>query len=168
MFKVLAPLAALLAAGTAAAAGIGTAAQVQGLVTVNSGTLLASAAPGTQIVEGARVVTAANSSARLNLTTGCTVNMGPNQVLTVTMQKSCAELNLLAQNSVPNSPPAGTPPGTPPPFSGAVLTGTAATPAAVSLAAGLAAAASVRQSESDAEATPGAGGGIPNPPVSGQ
>jgi hypothetical protein len=76
---------------------IGTATEVQGLVTISQGSTLSAASAGSKIVESAQIVTGSGSSATLKLNSGCELHLRPNQSLVVTNQKTCDELIALLQ-----------------------------------------------------------------------
>jgi len=51
-----------------------------------------SAAPGSPIPDGARIVTTSSGSAVLQLANGCVIDLKPNQAVTVLRGSSCGEL----------------------------------------------------------------------------
>ena len=92
-FKVIVALGSLAAASVFAQAPLGTVGNVEGLVTITDGTTGTTAAPGSVITDGMRVVTTSRSSATLQLNNGCTLTLQPNQSVTVERRMTCQELN---------------------------------------------------------------------------
>ena len=96
--KIVAFSSALFAAAVFAQAGIGTVGNVQGIVTVTDGVTGGTVKPGTPIANGMRFVTTSSGSVTLQVRGGCTVNLGPNQSITVLQSMSCRQLTAAVQN----------------------------------------------------------------------
>lgn len=90
--KKLLTLGAVLFSAVAWAQSIGTVGSVSGVVTINDGSRVLSAAPGSPIPDGARIVTTSSGSAVLQLANGCVIDLKPNQAVTVLRGSSCGEL----------------------------------------------------------------------------
>lgn len=90
--SVVALASAFVAASVFAQVPLGTIGNVQGLATVTVGTTGTTAAPGTVITDGMRVVTTSSSSVTLQLNNGCTLTLQPNQAVTVLQRMTCQEL----------------------------------------------------------------------------
>lgn len=84
---------AVVGQGTVAPAPvIGSAADVQGLVTVSDGKTIASVINGNSLVDGSRVVTSSTGSVTLKTNSGCNIRLGPNQSITLLRERSCEAL----------------------------------------------------------------------------
>lgn len=90
--KKLLALSAVFFSAAVWAQSIGTVGSVSGVVTINDGTRVLSAAPGSPIPDGARIVTTSSGSAVLQLANGCVIDLKPNQAVTVLRGSSCGDL----------------------------------------------------------------------------
>lgn len=97
MRKLIAVSSALFAAAALAQAGVGTVGNVQGVVTVTDGVTGGTVKAGAPVTNGMRFVTTSSGSVTLQLR-GCTVNLGPNQAVTVVQSMSCEQLTAAVQN----------------------------------------------------------------------
>lgn len=142
-------LSGLLAAGSALAQAqpeiIGEAAEVKGLVTMSHGTTVGSVVDRTPLVDGARVVTSSSGSVTLKFERGCDVKLKPNQSVIVRRDETCEAL-IAAVQAIAPAPAAAF----------FAFPGGAAGPL---IGLGIVAAGG---------ADVGAGGNIPNLPISGQ
>lgn len=149
-------LGGLLLSGTVLAQSVlGSAIEVQGLVTVSNGTSLTNAVSGMLVVDGSRIVTSSGSSATVRLKNDCVLKMGPNQSLTVAADRTCDELLAQLQGSGVKGA-AATPGGA----LGPLLAFSAMTAASLSYTG--------KNSPSSSGINPDGGGAIPVTPISQQ
>lgn len=92
MKTFLAIVLSLGAATVFAQASLGTINGVEGLITVTDGAVGSTAASGTAITNGMRIVTTSGGKATLQLNNGCSVPLNPNQAVTVLQSMTCQEL----------------------------------------------------------------------------
>ncbi|NML86952.1 hypothetical protein [Polaromonas sp.] len=83
---------AVLAQAQAPAPAVGVATKVQGLVTVSQGNMLGNLVKDTPLSNGARVVTTSTGFADLRLDNGCTIELLPNQAVTINSKLDCKAL----------------------------------------------------------------------------
>lgn len=138
--------------------------EVQGLVTVNTGSTIATVMPGSKFGDGANFVTGAGAAARLVLSNGCELRMVANQSITIDSRRSCEALMALSRG--PGAVPLATAPTVSPAiFAGSLVAGL------VLLNSGSGGSAAIPTPPGgggDIPTPPGGGGNIPNPPVSAQ
>ncbi len=138
-------LCGLIAAGSAFAQNtIGEADEVKGLVTMSDGNTVTSVADRTQLIEDARVVTSSTGYVTLKFDRGCEVKLEPNQSLVLRRDESC-EKRLAAVRTLGSAGVFAFLPG-----------GSAGPLIGLGIVAG------------GAASIVGAGGNIPNLPISGQ
>lgn len=77
---------------------------VEGSVLVSNPTGLSAGGKGTRLTTGTRVITPANGKALVQFDNGCSVRLEPNQRLVIDPDKSCEELLLLVQSTLPAPP----------------------------------------------------------------
>jgi len=77
---------------------VGTAADVQGLVTVSEGATVGSVTAGSAVIDGSRYVTGSSGSVTLKLAQNCSIVLKPNQSVTVLKSKTCEALWASVQN----------------------------------------------------------------------
>lgn len=92
---------AVLASAAFAQASLGTVSNVQGLVTETVGASVTSTTSGEQIVDGERFVTSSNGRITLQLNNGCTLNLEPNQAVTIDSRMTCRELIATVSGGAP-------------------------------------------------------------------
>ncbi|HSV45251.1 MAG TPA: hypothetical protein VLJ58_05615 [Ramlibacter sp.] len=90
--SVLAALALAVPALVLAQSSIGSFSNVQGQVTVSSGSSATAAQAGGAVTDGAFIVTGATGSVTVTLNNGCVVVLQPNQSLAVSSNLTCAQL----------------------------------------------------------------------------
>ena len=71
---------------------LGTVRNIRGLATETDGASVKSPEPGEAIRDGARFVTSSSGSVTLQLNNGCTLNLEPNQAVTINKNMTCREL----------------------------------------------------------------------------
>jgi hypothetical protein len=108
MKRVAATLFALALCGPALAQVVGSAANVQGLVTISNGQTLSNLQPGQPIPNGSTVITGSGSSAQLQIQAQdgtCSVSVGPASQLQVLASQTCSQLNgaVVASTAAPDS-----------------------------------------------------------------
>src|SRR4051812_37416710 len=89
-------IATLAVCASAWAQPIGTATNVQGLVTVSDGQTLTNLQPGQPIPDGSTVITGSSSSVTLQVQVQggpCSVNVGPGSQVQVSSTQTCSQLN---------------------------------------------------------------------------
>ena len=89
---------AFVAAAAFAQEPLGTVDNVQGIVTVTSGTTGGTAVTGFPIADGMRFVATSSGSAVLRLKNGCDIYLQPGQAVTVLRSMTCPELLAAVQN----------------------------------------------------------------------
>lgn len=97
-----------LAWGQPAPTAVGTVTKVEGLVTMSFGSQVATVQPGTPIFDGARLVSSSTGTGvlQLRLEGGCTLNLAPNQMVTVGSSLTCSQ-QVAAIVTLPGSAVAG-------------------------------------------------------------
>ena len=85
-------LSAAIAQPAAPVQPLGSAVEVKGLVTISQGNVVANAAPGSPLFNGARVMTTSTGSATLRLAGGCVVSLAANQMVVVNEGVDCRAL----------------------------------------------------------------------------
>lgn len=136
---------------------LGRVTQARGVVTVSDGNTVGLAQRGTPFFEGTRFVSSPSGTAELTLDNGCVIRMKPNESIVIRDKISCDELLALLQ-PVPGAPVVAA--------AGGADIGTLAAIGGVLLLAG--GSRSGSSSATPSPTTPGDGGVIPVPPVSGQ
>jgi hypothetical protein len=101
-------IAALAFCGSAWGQAIGTAANVQGLVTVSDGQTLSNLQPGQPIPNGSTIITGSGGSATLQLQVqggACSVSIPAGSQLQVSSAQTCSQLNasVVASTAAPES-----------------------------------------------------------------
>jgi hypothetical protein len=81
---------------------VGRVGEVEGLVTVSDGTTVSNVVKDSAIIEHTRYVTSSTGSAVLKMNNGCTLDLKPNQSLTIDNAKDCEAL-IAAIESLSNS-----------------------------------------------------------------
>ncbi len=109
MAFTLAPASFAQPAAPAAATAQARLDRVEGNVLVSTATGLAAGGAGQALLAGTRVITPANGKALIKFDNGCSVQLQPNQRLVIDPSKSCEQLTLLVQSTLP-APPAPSPP----------------------------------------------------------
>jgi hypothetical protein len=98
--KSIVVVGAALITGAAWAQGVlGTATEVQGLVTVSTGSSMNTAVVGAPIMDGSQFMTSTGSFATLKLANGCELRMKPNQSITIGARQTCDELLALLETT---------------------------------------------------------------------
>jgi hypothetical protein len=94
---------AVLAQGTSVPAPvIGSAADVQGLVTISDAVSIANVVDGSELAEGSRIVTSSTGSVTLKTVLGCDIRLQPNQSIVLGRLSTCEAL-LASVQSLPGS-----------------------------------------------------------------
>jgi hypothetical protein len=75
------------------AQALGSVTQIEGLVTMSLGSQVATVQTNTPVFDGARFVTSSSGTAELQLTNGtkCTIDLKPNQMITIDSTFTCKE-----------------------------------------------------------------------------
>ena len=101
---------------------IGTLQDVSGAVSVSGKSVVSRAANGTPIADGASILVSSSGNATLILQTGCSVNLGANQHLTVSAKMPCEQMTASVKHLFPAYKVAQAPIGSlPPPPSDEIL-----------------------------------------------
>lgn len=94
---------------------IGTLQDVSGAVSVSGKSVVSRAANGTPIADGASILVSSSGKATLILQTGCSVNLGANQHLTVSAKMPCEQMTASVKHLFPAYKVAQAPLGSLPP-----------------------------------------------------
>ena len=94
---------------------IGTLQDVSGAVSVSGKSVVSRAANGTPIADGASILVSSSGKATLILQTGCSVNLGANQHLTVSAKMPCEQMTASVKHLFPAYKVAQAPIGSLPP-----------------------------------------------------
>lgn len=93
---------AMTGAAFAQAPSIGTVTKVEGLATLNDGTVVSNATVGAPIRDGMTIVTSSTGNFTMTLSSGCVVTLEPNKMVTVNSQLTCTQL-IASVQSVPGA-----------------------------------------------------------------